>query len=230
MSKFYARVFFLIIVQLTSTSVSAQSQCYGSVSSGRIKNSVKLPMSGPNFSAYSKLGALIGRTYVHSTVAAIIATSYAEAFKSDPQVVYVYGETGWPSGGRMRPHRTHQNGLSVDFFVPVRKDSHSLPLPTSIFNRLGYDIEFDSSAQYDNYTIDFEAMAEQLYQLHKAAISKGAGIALVIFERSFLPKLFATRHGEYLKNNLPFMAGKPWVRHDEHYHVDFDIMCKSDAR
>ena len=29
-------------------------------------------------------------------------------------------------------------------------------------------------------------------------------------------------------NVLPdrFMKGKPWVRHDEHYHVDFAAPCK----
>ena len=25
---------------------------------------------------------------------------------------------------------------------------------------------------------------------------------------------------------LPFMRGKPWIRHDEHYQVDFGVPCK----
>jgi penicillin-insensitive murein endopeptidase len=29
-----------------------------------------------------------------------------------------------------------------------------------------------------------------------------------------------------LKQNLRFMKNKPWVRHDEHYHVDFAVPCK----
>jgi penicillin-insensitive murein endopeptidase len=29
----------------------------------------------------------------------------------------------------------------------------------------------------------------------------------------------------YLKQKLPFMKGKSWVRHDEHYHVDFAVPC-----
>lgn len=28
-----------------------------------------------------------------------------------------------------------------------------------------------------------------------------------------------------LKQKLPFMKGKPWVCHDEHYHVDFAVPC-----
>jgi hypothetical protein len=44
----------------------------------------------------------------------------------------------------------------------------------------------------------------------------------------YLPKLFATQRGAYLQQHLNFMKGKPWVRHDEHYHVDFAIPCKTD--
>ena len=210
--------------------VSAESQCYGTVSKGRIEDSVKLPSGGSNFSAYSMLGTAIGRTHVHSKVAEVIVTAYAALAAADPSARFVYGETGWPSGGRIRPHRTHQNGLSVDFFVPVRNAAgKSLPLPTSITNRLGYDIEFNAIANYHEYGIDFLAMSEHLYQLHMAAKSKGVGIALVIFDNAFLPQLFSTPHGPYLQQNLPFMKGKPWVRHDEHYHVDFSVPCKPNA-
>ncbi len=55
---------------------AAESQCYGSVSNGRIEGSVKLPLSGANFSAYSTLAATAGRTHVHSKVAAIVEASY----------------------------------------------------------------------------------------------------------------------------------------------------------
>jgi penicillin-insensitive murein DD-endopeptidase len=97
-------------------------------------------------------------------------------------------------------------------------------------NQFGYDIEFDSNARYDQYSIDFDALAEHLYQLHVASKAKGNPIALVIFEASYLPALFATKRGEYLRNHVPFMKGKPWVRHDEHYHVDFQVPCKPIAR
>lgn len=209
---------------------AAQSQCYGTVSKGRIEGSVKLPLSGANFSAYSTLAASAGRTHVHTTVAEVLTASYAALQKTSPSVTYVYGETGWPSGGRIRPHRTHQNGLSVDFFVPVRNaKAKSVPLPTGLDNRWGYDIEFDEEAMYGGYSIDFPALAEHLYQLDLAAKARGVGIALVIFETSYLPRLFATPRGAYLQQNLPFMKGKPWVRHDEHYHVDFAVPCKPKA-
>ena len=88
---------------------------------------------------------------------------------------FVYGETGWAGGGRFKPHRTHQNGTSVDFMVPVRNDAGaSVPLPRGYGDRYGYDLEFDASGHL-----------------------------------------------------LTFMAAKPWIRHDEHYHVDFAVPCKA---
>jgi penicillin-insensitive murein DD-endopeptidase len=222
----------LIAAMLPTLSVqalAADSQCFGTVSKGRIEGSVKLPTSGPNFTAYSSLAATAGRTHVHAKVADIITASYAALYTASPSTTYVYGETGWPSGGRFRPHRTHQNGLSVDFFVPVRNtQGKSVPLPASIGNRFGYDIEFNADARYGEYSIDFPAIAEHLYQLHLAAKARGTGIALVIFDAPFLPQLFATPRGAYLKENLNFMKGKPWVRHDEHYHVDFAVPCKAE--
>jgi len=210
--------------------VAAESQCYGTVNSGSIENSVKLPNSGPNFMAYSTLAASTGRTYVHSKVAEIIVSAYASLAAERPATAYVYGETGLASGGRFRPHRSHQNGTSVDFFVPVKNiEGTSVPLPTGIMTRFGYDIEFDANAKYKEYSVDFEAMAEHLYQLHQAAKAQGSGFSLVIFDTQYLPKLFATRRGPYLQQTLPFMKGKPWVRHDEHYHVDFAVTCKPNA-
>jgi penicillin-insensitive murein endopeptidase len=208
----------------------AESRCFGTVSKGRLEAGVKLPVSGPNFEAYSAVGAMAGRTHVHSKVAEVVVAAYAAVAAVDPGVTFVYGESGWPSGGRFRPHRTHQNGLSVDFFVPVRDRSlKSVPLPIGAANKFGYNIEFDSKANYGEYTIDFKAIGEHLYQLDVAAKRRGSDIALVIFDEQYLPRLFETARGAYLKQNIRFMKGKPWVRHDEHYHVDFTAACKTDA-
>ena len=209
---------------------AAGSQCFGTVSKGHIENSVRLPASGPNFVTYSDLGVKLGRTWVHSKVAEVVVEAYAALDRESPETRYVYGETGWASGGRMRPHRTHQNGLSVDFFVPVRNAAgKSVRLPSSVSNRFGYGIEFDREAKFDEYSIDFAAIAEHLYQLDRAARAHGIGIALVIFDQPFLPKLLATPRGAYLREHLKFMKGRPWIRHDEHYHVDFAVPCKPDV-
>jgi len=209
---------------------AAESQCFGSVANGRLQDGVKLPASGANFEAYSSVGWAAGRTYVHSKVADVILASYGALATRKENVRFVYGETGWESGGRFRPHRTHQNGLSVDFFVPV-KDRAGKPatLPIRVTNKLGYDIEFDSSGRFEEYTIDFESIAEHLYELDVAARARGVAIATVILDPEYISKVLATSRGPYIRKNVPFMKGKPWVRHDEHYHVDFSIRCKPNA-
>ena len=218
----------LALLAVAATAQAAGSQCFGTTSNGRIEGSVALPTSGTNFSPYSRLAVSAGRTHVHAKVAEIVTAAYAQLAQRAPEVRYVYGETGWPSGGRFKPHRTHQNGLSVDFFVPVRDQAgKSVPLPTPVGERFGYDIEFSAEGRWGEYRVDFEAMAEHLYQLHRAAAERGVGLALVIVDPPFLPKLFATPRGPYLRHHMSFMKGKPWVRHDEHYHVDFAVACKA---
>ena len=206
---------------------TAPSQCYGSVSNGRLENGVKLPVHGPNFTAYSDIGATVGRTSVHQKVADVMLASYAALAVSAPAMTFVYGETGFPEGGPFKPHKTHQNGLSVDFFVPLRT-SKGTPamLPSTIRNWFGYRVEFDARGRFEHFQIDFDVYAEHLYQLHRAALAHGVGIALVIVEPAYLPLLFATRRGAYLREHLPFITAQPGVRHDKHFHVDFAVPCK----
>ena len=96
-----------------------RSTCFGSTADGSLENGWKLPSSGPNFEAYSSLGSLLGRTYVHSDVHDVVLTAYTALEEAAPDKVFVYGETGKKSGGEFDPHKTHRNGLSVDFMVPV---------------------------------------------------------------------------------------------------------------
>jgi penicillin-insensitive murein DD-endopeptidase len=204
----------------------AESICFGSVANGRLQGGVKLPHSGGNFAPYSSVGVGLGRTYVHSRVARIVEQSYAALAQSLPDRVFVYGESGWRDGGRFRPHRTHQNGLSVDFFVPILdRDGRSIAIPTSPTTRFGYDLEFNSRAELGEWKIDFIALAEQLYQLKIAARNNNASIARVIFDPNYLKLLFATPRGAAIRS-LPFMKGTPWVRHDEHIHIDFAVPCR----
>lgn len=217
----------LFVVALACTAPATASECFGTVSKGRLEAGVALPGNGPNFSPYSRLGVTLGRTHVHATVADVVTEAYAALAARTPEIRYVYGETGWPSGGRFRPHRSHQNGLSVDFFVPVRNAAGlSVPIPTDVGDKWGYDIEFDVQGRWGEYRIDFPALAEHLYELNRAAAARGSGITQVILDQAFLPRLFATPRGAWLKQHLTFMKAKPWVRHDEHYHVDFAVRCK----
>ena len=138
---------------------------------------------------------------------------------------YVYGEMGLRTGGPMPPHRTHENGTSVDFMVPVRgRDGRPAQLPRTAQNHFGYDLEFDDAGKLADLRIDFAAIAAHLAQLDLEARRHGFGIARVILAPEYIPKVLATPVGQNIKS-LPFMKTRPWVRHDEHYHVDFAVKC-----
>ena len=211
----------------SGATASATSVCHGTPGNGRLEAGVPLPESGANFTPYSVLGVTLGRTHAHAKVAAAVGVAYATLERTAKGTMFVYGESGWSSGGRIKPHRTHQNGLSVDFMVPVVDDDGvSVPLPTGVFNRFGYDIEFDAKARSDGLAIDFEAIAEHLHALDAAARAEGIGISRVIFDNAYMPRLLRTRRGAWIGEHVTFMKGEPWVRHDEHYHVDFDVPCR----
>ncbi|MCG7499712.1 penicillin-insensitive murein endopeptidase [Vibrio sp. Of7-15] len=206
---------------------AAQSTCYGTTSNGRLEQGVQLPVDGENFTHYSYLARFAGRTYVHSTVKEIMMNAYQVLETEQPDKVYKYAETGFEEGERFRPHKTHRNGLSVDFMTPVINESgQSVHLPTHPFNKFGYNIEFDEKGQYDDLRIDYVAMAAHIVQLHKQSKAMGYDLWRVIFDPKLQPHLFTTEYGEYLKKNVQFSKKRSWVRHDEHYHVDFLIPCE----
>jgi penicillin-insensitive murein endopeptidase len=217
-----------VLVLLISSSVFAgESICYGTTSKGRLEGAVRLPSDGVNFTSYSTTAELLGRTYVHSKVRDIIVDSYRALETEAPDKVFKYAETGFENGGRFKPHKTHQNGLSVDFMVPVvNEEGSSVYLPTHYFNKLGYNVEFDKNGNYKEYSIDYQAMAAHIVTLHKAAKRQGADIWRVIFDPKLQQHLLKTKHGPYLKKNILFSKKRSWVRHDEHYHVDFVIQCE----
>lgn len=202
------------------------STCFGNPAHGRIERAVALPTRGKNFSPYTEMGARLGRTFVHTTVRDILMDAYRDLEVRQPGVEFIYGETGLRNGGPMQPHRTHQAGTSVDFMVPVR-DQNGLPatLPSSAANRFGYDLEFDSEGRWGTLQIDFDAIATHLHRLDRRARERGARIARVIFDPALSRQLHRTPAWPQIKS-LPFMKATPWVRHDEHYHVDFAIRCK----
>jgi penicillin-insensitive murein endopeptidase len=221
--------FALLILFLLSSAVCAQddSVCYGTTANGKLDNGWKLPGSGPNFSTHWTVGRIAGRSYVHSSVHPVVLDAYAAVAQSLPDKVFVYGETGWKKGGQFKPHKTHRNGLSVDFMVPVLdSNKQSVKLPSSVLNKWGYDLEFDAAGKTSKLAIDFEAMAEHIYQLHKAASKHDIKIWRVIFDPKLQPYLHASSRWPYLEEHVQFSSKPSWVRHDEHYHVDFDVPCR----
>jgi len=99
-----------------STSEHGQpSVCYGDAVSGRLERGTRLSYSGENYRAYSMLGFALGRTYVHSSVRDVMRDAYAELAKSHPDLRFIYGESGWATGGRFHPHKGLGIGMAAIF-------------------------------------------------------------------------------------------------------------------
>ncbi|MFT6254680.1 MAG: penicillin-insensitive murein endopeptidase [Granulosicoccus sp.] len=221
------KLFFISILLFSHQALSEESICYGTTSNGKLEGGVQLPSSGNNFVGYSSVARIAGRTYVHSTVKDIIVSAYNDLYKEQPDKVYKYAETGRKEGGQFKPHKTHRNGLSVDFMTPVvNSRGESVHLPTHPLNKLGYNIEFDANDKYNDLSIDYEAMAAHIVFLHKQSVKRGHNLWRVIFDPTLQANLFNTKYARYLKTNIKFSKKRSWVRHDEHYHVDFSIPCK----
>lgn len=222
-------VVWLLLCCSSTVFAAEESICYGAADNGRLQHGWQLPSAGKNFKAYSEVGVLAGRNYVHSRIYRTIVDAYAILEKQAPAKTFVYGETGFRDGGKFSPHKTHRNGLSVDFFVPVIGGAGlSQPLPSGIFNRLGYGIEFDGAGRYRDLSIDFPAMALHLSALKQAADWNGVKIRRVIFDNALQKQLFKVNEAANLLKDVAFSTKKPWIRHDEHYHVDFIVSCMPD--
>jgi penicillin-insensitive murein endopeptidase len=230
LTKNMNKLIYVIFVSLISLSAlgEVESQCFGNPGAGSLKNGWQLPSNGKNFHAYSSVGVLAGRNYVHSSVYRTVLAAYEILNKSNPSVIYIYGETGHKEGGEFKPHKTHRNGLSVDFFVPViNSNGEPRELNIGITNKLGYNIEFNKEAIFNGLKIDFESIAKHIEALNIAAKKEGIGIEVVIFDNEFQKMLFKTNTGKKLENKIKFSIKKPWVRHDEHYHVNFRVKCST---
>jgi penicillin-insensitive murein endopeptidase len=222
------RAILLLLVPCVSMAQPQQSTCYGTTSNGRLENGVQLPDEGKNFESYSTIAATAGRTFVHSQTASILIEAYKKLETMAPGKVFKYAETGFKEGGQFKPHKNHRNGLSVDFMVPVVNEAGvSVHLPTHMFNKFGYNLEFDGKGHYEEYSIDYESLAAHIVALDKVARHKKVGLWRVIFDPKLQPNLLKTQYGDYLKANIKFSTRRSWVRHDEHYHVDFAVDCEA---
>ena len=213
----------IVSPMLLFDSIGGESTCVGPTHAGSLSGAVRMPLFGENYRSYCVVCALALRTYGHEKAVGALVDSFAAMAHRYPEVTFVYGEIGFPWGGNFPPHRTHENGLSIDVMVPLR-DGHSLR--TDAFNRFGYDETFDSQGVGGSGTIDFEALAAQLLALDQAARARGGRIARLFFTPDLQDELFRTADGARLRATVPFNRQQSWVRHDDHYHADLAFPCQ----
>jgi penicillin-insensitive murein endopeptidase len=202
------------------------SRSIGRPGAGRIEHAHALPPWGEGFRSYSLLGSMLGRQYGNGAALDTLRAALAERARADAGRVHIIGEIGVKRGGRFHGHRTHQNGLSVDLFMPLRDGTGArATLPTWPWHGLGYWHEFDARGQAAGRTIDFEELAALLQAIERSAGRNGLAIERVIITPEYVPLLLATETGRRLGALADRLTRRPvWVRHDEHVHIDFAVV------
>lgn len=203
-------------------SISTGSVSNGSLNSGRI-----FPFSGNNFHYFDTTSYLADRGFTHEKVLKTVLEAYTELETLLPERHFCIMECSHKHGGKLFPHRTHQNGLSIDFMMPKLKDSK----PYYELDNLGaqhYMLTFDENGNYSedkSISLDFNTIALHILELQKAAKKNGLSIEKVIINTSLKDELFATENGKILKTSGIYVVRNlsPLINavHDDHFHIDF---------
>jgi len=175
---------------------------------------------------YSYLGAALGRQYVHGAVRDLLVEAFAACVRGRPGRRFVVGETGWPRGGAFWPHQSHENGLSVDVFMPLRDGAgRAREIAAWPWNRFGYGLDFDHEGRLGDLRIDFDDLAALLVELGARAPAFGLRVQRIIVAPELVPLLLASPTGPKMGALGSALQRRPsWWRHDEHAHVDFALV------
>jgi penicillin-insensitive murein endopeptidase len=200
------------------------SQSVGHLSNGRLLHGHVIPPWGLGFVTYSFIGSSLGSQYLHGAVKDSLVAAFAERYFAAGSR-FVVGEGSIRSGGRFHGHLSHQNGLSIDVFMPIRKlDGRRAVLPTWPWNGFGYWWEFDSQGKTAAYQIDFDELTAFLESLDRQTSHHGLRIVRVIIDPDYVPLLMQGNGSKRLSRTAGKLTRSPVaVRHDEHVHIDFAL-------
>jgi penicillin-insensitive murein endopeptidase len=213
------------------TSISAdtlQSKSNGIVSKGSLNNGKLIPFYGDNFEYFDSISYMSNRAFVNDRVRSTILAAYGLLKKDYPKRKFYIMECSREHGGEMFPHKTHQNGLSVDFMTPLVKDGKAF----TDLDTLGADrywLNFDNQGRYvmdSSISIDFETVALHIIRLNQVAKKFNLQVAKVIIKIELKDELFSGLNGQKLKASGIYFVQKlsPIINslHDDHFHVDFE--------
>lgn len=243
-------LFVLAIPQLFHVN-KGDSISVGNRFNGSLENGYLLPYSGENFNSFSWISYyLMDNAYVNNKVGKVVVEAYKNLATLHPENHYVYMECSDRYGGRLNLHRSHRNGLSIDFMCPKTKDNQ----PYTDLDDWGiahYFLEFDAkgvllvkypflnhiSSKLDTLfsklfltkgvSIDYNKIAQHLLSLQKATKGSPVSIRKVILKIELKNELFKGVYGKkLLQSGIPFatkLSKTTNDMHDEHYHVDFKL-------
>ena len=210
---------------------SGVSVSNGTPGNGSLSNAYLINYKMDNSRYFSLMSYyLLGNGYVNSRVYHTLIDSYKECEKTCPGKDFRIMECSSKKGGKQLIHRTHKNGLSVDFMVPkIKKGKQS-----KIYDRIGlwhYLLNFDSQGYLNinkNVMIDFETMGKHIIALDNAAHINGLKVKKVILKINLKDDFFKTDSGKEIKRRgiyfARYLTEKVDNVHDDHYHIDFEVI------
>jgi penicillin-insensitive murein endopeptidase len=214
---------------LKNTENDSPSISKGTVSNGSLENGKLMPFSGNNFHYFDSSSYLASRAFVNDKVRTATLATYVRMEKLAPERQFCIMECSHEHGGKLSPHRTHQNGLSIDFMVPLLKNE----IPYYEMDNLGaqhYLLDFNNEGQYTkdkSISIDFNTLALHILILAEEAKKVGLEIDKVILKMELKDDLYATENGKKLLKSGVYITKSltPIINslHDDHYHIDFEI-------
>lgn len=207
-----------------------ESKSTGTVSDGGLENGKLVPFYGVNFTYFDRESYLGARAFTNDKVRAIILDSYLNLHQEYPGRQFFLMELSNEHGGKISPHHTHQNGLSVDFMMPKIKNGQ----PYYGLDSLGkehYLLDFNDNGELKKDTsikVDFDLIVKHILILNDNAKKYNYKITKVIIKIEYKDELFSsafgkelTQSGIYLVKNLSPIIN---AVHDDHFHVDFEKM------
>lgn len=202
----------------------------GTVSDGSLINGKLIPFLDDNFQYFDTISYLSGRAFVNSRVKKTLIDSYKSMAIIFPKHRFFIMESSNKCGGKLEPHKTHQNGLSVDFMMPLLKNGADF-IGLDTIGTSHYFLDFDDKGKYKDDSliqINFDIVAKHILELDKKARENGMKISKVIIKIELKDELFTSKYGEELKKSGIYIVKDltPIINllHDEHYHIDFEYI------
>lgn len=207
-----------------------ESKSIGTVSNGSLENGKLFPYKGNNFVYFDRESYVNGRAFVHSKVRTAVLQMYDSLYHLMPQRGFTIMECSNQEGGELAPHKTHRNGLSIDFMSPMmQNDKPYYGLDT--MGALHYLLQYDDEGKYvldKSIQIDFELLSQQIIILDHFTRKNGMKIEKVIIKLELKDELYATKYGQLIKEKgiyvVKNLSDGVNAMHDEHFHIDFGFL------
>ncbi|MCR6637865.1 MAG: penicillin-insensitive murein endopeptidase [Sporocytophaga sp.] len=209
---------------------SIPSTSTGTVSGGALINGKLFPFQGANYQYFDTSSYINNRAFLNDKIRTAVISSYKQLEKEIPDRKFFIMECSNKNGGKIFPHRTHQNGLSIDFMMPLIKGNKAF-YDLDTIGAGHYWLDFDNEGKYSedkSISIDFDLVARQILSLETQARNNGYKIQKVIIKTEYKNLIFATPYGKKLKqSNIYFVNSLTSLinsLHDDHFHIDFEIL------